>query len=524
MPAGVSTVASPVGGLNAYDSIAGMPETDAISLINWYPQVYGCYMRRGTRVHVDGLQSEISGTIVSWSASDGGSKLYVFNGGNMYDVTSTAAAPTTPVVSGLSTDTWEYTQLSNSAGSHLILVSGQDDPIWVHGTPVAYDRITTTDWTGSGVTNTSLVDLTLHQKRVWAVEKLSTRGWYLPAEQANGAWTKFDFGPLFSHGGYLQSLATWTVDSGSGMDDLLVAISSEGDIAVYGGIDPSSSTGDWVLKGVFYAGKPVSGRRFWDKVGGDLKMITQQGLVSLKALINAKDEANSAQNTVEARNVQQPLSDIATLLSDLAGWELKFISTLNMLLVNVPSIDQTGPSQFVENVVNGKWCEFQGWRAVSFAEYNGLPYFLDDSGHVMQGWVGHTDNLNIFTGHSGDKIEAIVQQAYSYYGLPAVSKQVGMYRPNFLVVGDVEYGSAIAYNFEFKTPVFGFIPSLFKVARWNIALWGQDRWSGSLRSQRQWEQGVGMGFAGSLCMIARSGSEVTWVSTDYTINTSTAVF
>lgn len=520
MPAGVSTIAAPIGGLNAYDSIAGMPETDAISLINWYPQAYGCYLRRGTRVHMDGLVPKTAGTLVSWSPTSGGAKLFAINNGNMYDATTTAGVPPAPLVSALSTDVWDHVQLSNAAGSHLIMVSGQDDPIWAHNTPVEYTRITATDWTG--VAHTSLVGLTIHQKRVWAVEKGSTRGWYQGPEEVVGAWNKFDFGPLFPHGGVLQALAAWTVDSGSGMDDLLVAISSEGDIAVYGGINPASST-DWALKGVFYAGKPVAGRRFFAKVGSDLKLLTHQGLVSMRAMIDSQQNASATQNTVEARNVQQPLSDIASILGDLEGWELKFISDLNMLLVNVPSVDQTGPSQFVENVVNGKWCEFQGWRSISFADHDGAPYFLSDKGDVVHGWVGHTDNLNVFTEDEGQKIEAIVQQAYSYYGVPAVSKQVGIYRPNFLVVGDVEYGSAIVYDFTFKTPVFGFVPAAFKIARWNIDKWGQGKWAGSLRSQRQWEVAEGMGFAGSLCMIARSGSEVTWVSTDYTINSSQAV-
>ena len=83
-------------------------------------------------------------------------------------------------------------------------------------------------------------------------------------------------GPLFKRGGYLQSLATWTVDDGDGSNDLLVAFGSEGDVAVYGGTDVDTADA-WTLQGVYYAGAPIAGHRFHCKVNGDLKFLTDEG-------------------------------------------------------------------------------------------------------------------------------------------------------------------------------------------------------------------------------------------------------
>src|SRR5262245_9172872 len=132
MPAGVSTVPAPIGGINAYDSIAGMAETDALALINWYPQVYGCYLRRGRRVHQPALGSDFR-TIVSWSKSSGTNALYGIAGGKLYDITNPESVGSpTELLTGLSTNYWQSVNFSNSAGPHLVLVSGQDQPIWLH--------------------------------------------------------------------------------------------------------------------------------------------------------------------------------------------------------------------------------------------------------------------------------------------------------------------------------------------------------------------------------------------------------
>lgn len=515
MPAGVTTVAAPIGGLNAYDSLAGMPETDAIALVNWFPQVYGLYLRRGYQEHATGLGGSVN-SLATYSNTLGTTKLFAWANARMYDVTS-AGAVGAPIFTGLISTIWQHTSFANSAGSHMIAFSGSDDGIWVSGAGnqrlILGDGIVNATW--SGVDPKNLIDVTIHQRRVWAVQKDTTYGWYLPPDQVYGVATRFDFGPLFKHGGYLQSLATWTVDDGDGADDMLVAIGSKGDVAVYKGINPSSAD-TWALTGVYYAGEPVSGRRFHTKVSGDIKFITQQGLVSLNDMLTST-KTSAAQNSIEARNIQTPLSEAASALGSLFGWEINFIPALNMLLINIPSITSEGNIQLVENVVNSKWCEFQGYDAQCFADYLNLPFYGGDNGTVYRGWTGHTDNVSA-ADPAGDDITGTCQQAYSYVGQPAVNKQVGMYRPNFLVESDLVYGSEIAYDFTFKTPAIGVTsPASGASSRWDSSIWDAALWSGQLKPQKAWSQAQGMGVAASLCMIARSNAEALWVSTDYTV-------
>jgi len=70
----ISTVPAPIGRLNARDSLAAMPPTDAFVLENFWPQPYGVAVRNGWQewcVIEDG--GEV-GTLATWSSVSGSQK------------------------------------------------------------------------------------------------------------------------------------------------------------------------------------------------------------------------------------------------------------------------------------------------------------------------------------------------------------------------------------------------------------------------------------------------------------------
>jgi hypothetical protein len=523
-PAQITTVPAPVGGVDFFNSLFGMPPENAIRMVNWWPQVYGCAHRKGYQEWFGGLPARV-GSLYTFHSRVGNDFLYAFSGDGMFDVTSqvTVDPPPVPVpvVTGLSTSVWQATMYATSGGTQKIFVSGQDNPIWLHQTTppaVVYDRLTSGDGSApgtiSGADPRTFVDVTIHQKRLWFVEKDTTLGWYLPPEQAYGIVKKFDFGPLFKRGGFLQSLATWTVDSGDGPDDLLVAFSSEGDVAVYKGIDPDSIE-TWSLQGVYYSGALLAGHRFHTKVGGDLKFLTTQGLMSMNSMFTSS-QTIGPQNSVETQPVQQFLAEQISLYGFLQGWDLKFFSAQNMLVINIPSVTQDGAMQLVENVVNSKWSTFMGWDATCFVTDYGETLYFGTGSRVVQGWVGTTDNVTV-ANPQGVAITALAQQAYNYFGTPGNTKQVGIYRPNFLVSRQLAWKSAINYNFTFSVPQIHVNPSPEGSPLWDKALWDAAFWSGGLKAVKQWASAEGQGFAASLAIVTRSDGEVVWVNTDITV-------
>ena len=526
------TVPAPTGGLNARDSLANMPETDALVLNNWWPQPYGLQVRPGYEWWTTGLPGAVN-TLASWSDVNGTTKLFAWagtatDGFGVYDVSTrmlTTDPPLVAAIDGLSNSRWYHTQMSNSAGNFLIAVNGADAGIVYESTGavrILYAAVPPApptplvDNTWYGLDSSEVICITTHQKRLWAVKKDSSLGWFLAPNALWGEWKSFDFGPLFSMGGYIAFITTWTIDDGNGAEDHLVIMSSEGQVAVYGGTDPEDDT-KWQLVGLYFAGAPASGRRGYYKVGGDMILLTQRGLVSMAALL-VSTKVNEPSTGLKSEKVQLLIS---TLLSDTANqvdWELYFNASLNMFLINIPSPVLGGNRQLACNLVTSAspWTYFVNVDAVTWATYDNYAYFSDYEGRVCRFWVGNKDAVHL-DNTGGLEVKTEVQQAYNYLGVMAVQKQVGMYRPTFITSDDITFGSRIEYDFQVRPVAVPSspIPNAVDTALWDTALWDQGRWGGGVITDRRWVMAEGIGSAASLRMAMQSQCEVTWVGTDY---------
>jgi len=508
----VATVPAPIGGLNARDSLAAMPPSDAVVIQNWWPQPYGLTVRKGYKQWATGMAGTV-GTLAAWNGTDGDNKLFSWADDSLWDVTLRAAVGS-PALTGLQSSYWSHTNFVNAADSYLIAVNGLDDAIIIDSGGV--DRIVagngTDPLTWDGIDPEDCSMIIVHQYRIWVIEKGTANGWFLPPDAIQGTFKKVDFGPLFSRGGYLQALATWTIDDGNGAEDHLVAVSSEGEVVVYQGSDPEDDT-KWALVGVYYVGAPVAGNRFVTKMGGDLGVLCQQGVVSLAAqLVSTK--VNRATDPILSNKIQFLLSDLISAYGALEGWELHYFPKINMLLINVPSIVEGGNVQLVANQIISSWSIFQAMDAATWAQFNDQPYFGNYDGTALQAWEGNEDNVDL-DDENGEGIIANVQQAYSYLDVPATQKQVSMYRPTFVVNNPVTVSSAIFYDFRtLNVPVPGEAPPKLG-SLWGSGLWNSAIWGGGSDVQKQWIQAQGIGVAASLGMSIQTTAEVLWVATDY---------
>lgn len=511
----IQTVPAPIGGLNARDSLAAMPTTDASVLDNWWPQPYGVSVRKGYSRWVTGLPSSVE-TLAAWSGITGTQKLFAWSGTALYDCT-TAGVVGAPVVSGLATARWDTVNVVNSAGSFLIALTGNgvDSAIKYDGATyariVAGDGIVVNTWAGINPINAR--NPTVHQRRLWVVQKDSTLGWYLPPDAIQGTFVSFNFGSLFSRGGFLQFLCTWTLDDGNGAEDHLIAVSSRGEAVVFGGTNPSSDT-TWSLQGVYFIGAPVEGSRNFTKAAGDVLIVTQQGVVSMTASL-ASTKVNEAELRVTSAKIQFLISDFTTQFGTLFGWELRYFPRFNMLLVNVPN--GTSPNtQLAANQLTNAWATFSGVAALCWTTLGSAPFFGAGDGIVYSFWSGSKDGA-LADGTGGTGIVASVLQAYSYLGSAAAQKQVSMYRPSFLVGSLVAVNSTVAYDFTTPSLTTPTLVSAASGALWDSAIWDSAIWSGGTAPQRNWYSAEGMGVAAALRMITVSDNTVLWVSTDYVV-------
>jgi hypothetical protein len=497
------------------DNLAAMPPMDAISMNNMVPYTWGVAVRRGYKNHSVGLPSLVR-SLASWSGATA-QALIAWAGGAMYDVTLEGPVSVAPLVTGLNSALWYHVNYATSGGFYLYAVSeGDDDPIVFDGTTVqrliAGDGVTA--WTINGVDPAEFVHITSHNRRLWFVQKGSAIAWYLPTDSLYGTAAPFDLGPIFKNGGTLVAVANWTVDMGEGSNDHLVFFSSEGDVAVYAGINVDDAA-TWGLKGLYKLGKPAPGRRFFTKLGGDLMILTDVGVVSLATVVTST-QVNASANDTYSKKIQFLISELVSNPPTQDDWQVHYSPGSNFLMINVPAVFEGGSGQLVANQVNQSWCSFGGFDACVWHEYDGNPFFGSHDGRVLRGLHEFQDNLPYQdqVDPTPQPIRWRSQQAYNYFDAPALQKQIGMYRINFLVGLPISYDSRFFYDFVPATVTFPeqIPPSKFGV--WAEGIWGLDLWGGGVTPQKRWDQSVGIGVSASLRVVGLSNDEVTWVSTD----------
>lgn len=493
------SIPAPIGGLNARDPLAAMPATDAVILENWFCQPGYVQVRKGCIDWATGITGTVE-SLCSYNLANGSHKLFAAAGTNIYDAT-TQGAVGAAVQTGLTNARFKHVNFATSGGKFMYLVNGADKPRLYDGTNwTLIDGASTPAITG--VTTTLLKDVMVHQSRLWFIEANSMRVWYLPTLSIGGAAQSFDLGAMFSRGGYLQAFHSWSLDAGSGLDDHAVFISSEGEVAVYRGTDPSSAA-TWFKIGVFYIGAPI-GIRAANKYAGDVMVICQDGLNPLsKALLTSR----ITNKTAITDKIQSTISSAVFQFGTLYGWETIVYDGQNQLILNVPTSAETS-TQYVMNTITGAWSQFTGWNAFSW-ELVGDGLYYGASGKVCLAWSGVQD--------SGSTIMANALPAFSYFGKQTQLKQVTMCRP--IIATDGNPAILIGINSEFRetdpTGVLNYTPSASSMV-WGSMAWGSMFWGGSLEIQANWQYASGLGYALSLHMIVQNNNaNLAWQSTDY---------
>lgn len=494
----VGSAPAPVGGWNTRDSIANMNPMDAPILDNFFPSSTSVDLRSGSMDWATGFPSRVK-TLANY-ASATTSKFFGMADTGIYDITVGGAigAAVTPLGLGYC----QYVNFSTAAGAFLLSVNGLDKlklfdgATWTDIDAVSVPAIT-------GLATTSIININAFKNRIWFVQKDSLDIWYLPVASIGGAATKFPLGGLFTRGGFLMAMGTWTVDGGSGVDDLAVFVTSEGEIAVYQGTDPASPT-TWSLVGVYFISAPL-GRRCFTKYGGDLLYLCKQGLYPISAAL----QSASIEKTIALSDKISPtFNDSAQTFSANLGWQTIIFTTANMLLVNVPAYVGSQSYQYAMNLITKSWCRFTDWNASCFFAWQGNLYFGSET-TVVKAWTGVSDNNNNITGTA--------LTAYSYLNTPGL-KHFKLVRPILKVSSTYDLSLAVTLDFDDENFDYSVISSTIGTSSiWDTAIWDVDLWASGPATAKQWNSiNVNDGYAAAYrMMVSTKLSTIQWQSTDY---------
>ncbi len=483
-------VKAPYGGWNARDDYTDMPPEDAIVLDNLVPGDASVSIREGKRRHCDGIGAAVQ-SLMEYSPPSGSAKLFAATGDKIFDVTvsDTIDPDTDDELDNLSNGFWQHTMFATSGGNFLVMVNGADGLVTYNGSAWTTETVT-------GATAANFVTVTSHQSRLWFVEEGTMKVWYLDALAKSGGATAIDFAALSKLGGKLMAMASWTRDSGTGIEDLAVFITSQGEVHIYDGSDPSSSE-TWSRVGTFKIAEPI-GRRCLIKVGGDVGVLTTQGLVPLSGVL-ARSE--SAQGHVAITDkIRGAYTDAFARSGGMQGWQVAEYPLGKLLIVNVPIVENAEAEQFVMNSTNGKWCRFTGFHAGSWALLDNSLYFGGLDGTVWK-YDGTDDD--------GENIEAKSVSAFTDFGV-AGDKTFDSIQPMFF--GPTGYRPQVGLRLDYGDDEYLSEAVLFDSSgiAWDEGDWDESGWAPPSAPNRLWQGVVGEGFVAAVVVVISMQEQITY--------------
>ena len=453
-------VPAPVRGINAITSLMAMKPADALVLDNFVCYPDRIQIRDGWTPFVTDFakpvqhlwtHSSTTGVNTLWATTDDG----VFSAGAAGVCPSAAIALTDGDTIGVN--------ISTGGTNCLMLVNGVDTLKKYNGS--AWSSVAT-----FGATATSTYSyVEVYKQRLWMIQKNSLTMEYLPPNSISGTPITYDLGAIFRRGGKLVALGTWTIDGGTGSDDHLVVVTSEGEIAVFAGNDPASSS-TWALIGVFFVSRPL-GKRCLYKYAGDLLYLSDAGLFPLsKALLVA-----SIDRTQAISEKIRPMFNAAAQLFRLnSGWQMVAQPEIPLLIVNIPSTPVR--RQFVMHLQTGAWSTFSGLEANCFAQADSVLFMGTDDGVVK---ITGTDDNGAF-------IFGTMQQAYSMFGFPE-NKTIKEIKPTFSTEGQFTYDLGVADDFDQNYLTNTVAAANFAtVSIWGTGVWGTSTWNAGASTIRNW--------------------------------------
>ncbi len=490
-------LSAPVGGWNARDQLDSMGKRDAVVLENWFPQQTDVALRGGWEPHQSGYASDVAETLMVWNGPSS-SRMFACTRTGIFDASAGGARPAASI--SLTAGVVSWVNFSAGAGQYLFAVNGVDKLRRFNGT--TWLEIDASGGTGVAITNvptTELTSVVVAHRRLWFTRKFSSSVYYLDVAAVAGHLQEFPLGQVFPSGGSVVAMDTWSSDAGDGADDYTVFISSEGEMAVYRGSDPTTANGFSKI-GVFRVAKPVGGFRCLAKYGGDLALLCELGLYPVSKLLSARDFIGLALSD----KIDQAFGDAVRTYRANPAWQTLVFPQQQAMLVNIPVT--TGYSeQYVMNMLTGAWSHFIGWDVTSMVVFNSQLYGAGRAG-IQKLWSGVSDNGSLIRGRG--------QLAYNYFGQRGRLKQVKLLAPVLRVSAAFNQALAVDVDYRFAQRPQGQIGTdSVSASLWDAAVWDAVEWAGDLELSQRWASiEAPEGFAHSLLLeVTTADSDVRWI-------------
>jgi hypothetical protein len=456
---------------------------------NWFPTATGARVRGGYSKHATVGAPTATTALMSYRANSI-NKLFVATASAVYDITSPADPSASPAAafSGQTGGDWIGEQFANAGGVFLRAVNGTDTPRVFDGTSWS------TSPTITGVTAANLNYVWAFKNRLWFVIKESLSAAYLSVDQIGGAAVELPLAGVFTLGGNLLFGATISADSGDGMDDRIVFVTSEGQAAVFEGSDPSSAA-TWQLVGVYRIGRPL-GKRAFMRTGGDIVIATDMGMISLQRAMTLDYAALSPSA------VSSPIETLWTeyVIRRQGNWQVMIWPRQRACFVAVPA--NTGDKVItpIVNVQTGAWCQYTGMPITCMVVFGDRFFWGDGNGKVYEAESSGMDDGLPFT--------ATYVPLFDDLKSPATRKFAKQARA--VVIAPRPLGDKLSCqaDYDITIPAAPDDTAAIAASQWGVGIWGEAVWSDTSQryTYQAWRSVSATGYALAPCYQITSGS------------------
>jgi len=470
----VSHFSAPLKGLSRHAELSDTDPLLASILTNWVVEDDRITVRPGfIQIGAIAAGTPIS-TIIPYYGTP--SKLAVAAGTKIYDLAGNE------IKTGYGGDRWAWVSFANlSSVDYTVMVNGFNGLISWDGTTFVAESLVVP--AGETWINPSKFDKILsHMNRLWFADSENLALYYLPIQQKSGDLELFPLNVLFKRGGHVEAIYTWSIDGGIGLDDALAVFTSNGEVAIYSGVDPES---DFKLVGIFRFDAPMSKDSIIN-FGGDLYVMISTGLVPMSTLIRAETEQLGKSDL----NVMKEFEEVAKAHRNDFGWQVLLNHHTNHAICNMP-IGNGKYQQMVRKMPGQVWSKWSDVPSRCWGWLNNQTYFGSETGKI---YLGGSEYLN----DNGAAINADVRFAWSSYK-SVQKKNFKMVRLYSLTDGlprpfmdlEVDYDNSPPTNQPEVTqgPSGG--------AEWNTATWDVANWAAATQPKMNWQGVTGLGRVGA---------------------------
>jgi hypothetical protein len=575
-----TSLASPIGGWNARDSLAEMQPLDAVQLVNFFPTPTDVTLRKGYSQASTGITGEVQ-TLMNYANKDGTNTLFAIANGVIYNASTSVASS---VFTGLGNSKFQHCMITTAGGQFLIAVNGVDAAILYDGTrwykmatTATAVSISTITRGGAGNLTATVTTATAHGlatgNRVsisGATESNYNGTYYItvtgtttftytmataPAANATvvGIYTVIGIAGVNSNTlininmcqnrlFFVQkdSMTFWYLPvqsiGGTALDFNLGAIArSGGYLQAMGtwtldagyGVDDLSAFVTSMGEVIVYTGTNPSDSNAWSEVG-----VWQMGQTFARRCFFkfAGDLLLLTQDGLVPMSaaLQSSRLDPRINLTDKIYYAVSQAATTFYAEFGWQINYFASENMLILNIPTGTGFEQYVMHTITkswarFTGVNALCWEVSGSNKIYFGANGFVGQFYSQPSDNGSNITATAQQAYSYFDSRGQLKRFTLVRPILQTdngLPTVLCGISTDFDTQPLVNQVAFNPSTLDVGVWDISLWDDANWGGTLTTTKFWQGVTGTGFAGSINInVASQGIELHWASTDYVMET-----